>query len=156
LNPANNGILVIPTQLEHGIEGPSSKWVQVLISGIAEAPLKDCEAWLVGLERLDADGRQTELEPEHIHCTWSMRQRERTITIPALIKHHANLFVVYESRPGALVPQLEPPHITLTKEVQKPGRYRASIVVTASNAPSVQASFIIDWKSFSEIAIKQE
>ena len=100
LNPVNLGILVVPTVITTGPigatgatgtigvtsqRGPSSKWIQICVSGATDAPLEQCAARLVGFDRINDDGSTTPLEPEHIYLKWSMRENEREITIPPLI-----------------------------------------------------------------------
>lgn len=153
VNPVNNGVLQIPTELTAPGQppGPSSKWVQVCVACASEVELEDCEALITSFRRLNNDGSETELEPEPVHCSWSMRDGPRT-TIRPMVELPANILTVYESAHPVML-QLVPPHITIFNAVQVPGRFRFRIVVTAKGTPSVEKSFVLEHLDYARVSI---
>jgi len=152
INQQNRGILEIPARVN--TRQVLTKWVQFCVRCATDAPLVDCEAWLVRLARLQDDGTFEDLEPEHIHCRWSMESTHK-ITIPPQISHHANILILNNQTPTTEL-QLEPPHIRATEEMQKPGKYKVEIVVTALHASSKEASFTLEWSNYNDMVITQD
>ena len=158
LDPDLHGVTENPTEIAAiPPRGPSSKWVQFSVSCATNAPLVDCEAWLTSVRKIDGNAVGPQLVEEHIHCHWSQREGEKKITLPPLLIQRANLFSLYENfQPTAIVPQTNPPKIRLRDAIQQPGVYRVEVLVTAQGAPSFPASFIFEWRNFTDVTLTQE
>lgn len=154
-----DGILTVPTQ-----DGALSKWAQVIVESITDAPLVDCEVWVKGIYRLNPDGSDmASILEESTRCEWSQRRGPEsfTVTIPPKVKQRANLFSLLETpsveRPiPAPQPTLEFAKLILTTEIQYPSSYRVYLTVTAKEVPSREESFVFDWKDFDRLTLKQE
>jgi hypothetical protein len=160
LDPTCDGVRVVPTLLRvpPGVAqtpGPDTKWVQIMVGPTTEAPLVGCEARLKSVERLNEDGTKTLILDEPIYCPWSnVPPAESTrITIPAGITQPANLVSVNENDARIWV-QAWPAKVRLSDEIQKPGKYRFEIGVTANSVPTLNAAFVLVWKgSYDDLGI---
>jgi hypothetical protein len=168
------GITDLPTEISGFPQqkGPLSRWIQFDVTCATDAPLEECEAWLVGVERLINERAAEHLVEERVRCGWSQISDSK-ITIAPLLTQRANLFALYEYaasyRPGAattaspqipsgalIEPQTVPQKLRLRDGIKHPGRYRVRVVVAAKDTPSVPASFIFEWRDFHNITIRQE
>jgi hypothetical protein len=136
-------------------EGPCSKWVQVGITPITDAPLIDCEALLTSVDRIGQNGKLQTIETEPIFCPWSNVGGTRTIIRPGVVQW-ANLFSAYEDS-AQLKLEVSPPKLNLAKEIQKPGKYRLCIRITARDTPTQSRSYLFEWDgSFRHITLTPE
>jgi hypothetical protein len=120
-----------PTQ-RGPLKGPPSKWAQIKISAMTDAPLTDCETLLTRVDRIREDGTLEPIEVDPIFCFWADLAATRT-TIAPDIPRWANLFSAYEHS-SQLELQVTPQKVNLAREIQKPGTYRLCISVTAQDA----------------------
>jgi uncharacterized integral membrane protein len=148
-----NGIKLYPAN-----DGSLWKYVQFIVTSTTDAPLIDCEAWLQGVERLNPDGSEFPLVEDAIHCGWGDRDPSlHLLTIPPKISSTANLFAVNDKQERFLQVQTNPVKILLPTEIQIPGKYRVSVAVTAKDATTSEASFILHWGgSFDDIFMTPE
>jgi hypothetical protein len=135
---------------------PPSKWIQVTVHSTTDAPLIDCEARLVNVERRNDDGSVENLLDQPIWCRWDDMEgaEKRRTTIPSGISHGAMLFNAFQGQ-NSLNPDVDPPKSKLVNEIQKPGKYTLNLKVTAKDAQMCPASFILEWGgSFDKITLK--
>lgn len=154
--PEKNGVLTIPVQ-----SGALSKWVQITVQSVTDAPLVECEVWVNDIVRLNHDGTEVSIFDEPARCEWSQRQGIFTLTIRPGVLQRANLLSLFEetsaTHPVSIpIPRLDFVKIILNTEIQTPGRYRIRLVATADKTPSVHKSFIFEWSDFDNVALRED
>ena len=138
------------------VDGPLSKWIQVTVRSETDAPLIDCEARLISVERISAGDRTENILDQPIWCRWDDTQEseQRRTTIPSGIAHGAMLFSA-QANLSELRLEVIPPKLKLSEEIQKPGTYKLELRVTAKDAPTYPISFLFEWGgSFEKIKLK--
>lgn len=136
--------------------GAYSRYVQFTVTPLADAPLKRCEARLTSVRRIVNGAESADLVEEHIWCGWS-NHNGREIDIPPSIQHRINLFHLFQAAESKLEVDTDPLKVRLPNEIQTPGTYRICVSVTAQDAPTRQAVFLMQWGGkFNEISLKQE
>jgi hypothetical protein len=153
LDDRTNGVAFSPTDID-GRPGPDSKWVQFCVSCATDAPLVDCEAFLISAYRLDDDGNTAseQLVEEDVNCCWS-QQSEKKLTIHPLRTQKANLFSLHDTTPVTIKAETSPTKVRLRDAIQTPGRYRLKVLVTAKSAQPKEEFFIFEWRNFSHVTI---
>jgi hypothetical protein len=137
-----------------GVEGVS-KWVQITVRSATKAPLVDCEARLTTVHRIKDDDTLELIEREPLFCGWSGLSEAR-ITIPPGISQSANLFSAYEGS-DQLKLEIRPPKLRIGSEIQKPGRYRLGVSVTAKDTPPISRNYRFEWDgTFQHITLRPE
>jgi hypothetical protein len=126
--------------------GPDSKYVQIMVRSATDAPLIECEARLIRVERI-GDREMTEvILTEPTFCTWSRMEGEeqKRMTIPAKISQAANLFRVQQGNPrlDTLTTNV---HYDFDAEIQRAGNYKLTIAVYAKDCPTEIISLIFKW-----------
>jgi hypothetical protein len=145
LNPATRGVSEATLS-----DGSPSKWVQIGVACLTHAALTNCEAWLTSFVRVGAT-RSKDLAQETVRCNWSGRD-ERKLQVRPGLPEYANLFSLYSM--GLVKPELEPAKADLAKEVQTPGTYRGTIVVTADQVIPTEQAFEFDWRDFDHVTVR--
>jgi hypothetical protein len=158
LDKKHDGVKLYPSKI-HMRSGPPidglSKWIQVTVCSETDAPLIDCEARLVGVERIESKGENQNLLDQPIWCRWDdvPEPEQRRTTIRPGINQGAMLFSAFENRKELML-EVIPAKLKLANEIQKPGTYKLELKVTAKDAPSYPASFLLEWGgSFEKIKL---
>jgi hypothetical protein len=150
IDQANRGILTVPGLV-------TTKFLQFIVSSIAEEAIVRCEAWVTQIARINDDNENvTELIHEPIRCPWRQGTGEERfrVTIRPGLPRRVDLFVVTENE--GLVPLFDPESPILSQEITTSGRYRVSVLVTADDVPSASASFVFECQSFRNVWLEQE
>ena len=137
--------------------GPDTKWVQIMVELAADAPLVNCEARLIRAERMGDNGVIMAVLTEPVFCTWSHRVDEKTnMTIPPRIPQAANIFFVSNDF-TELYMQTLPLKYEFRDEMQKPGKFRLTIGVSAKDCSTNVKTFLFEWGgSYDNISITEE
>jgi hypothetical protein len=139
--------------------GPKEKWIQLTVKGAIDAPLVACEARLLTVQRIDADGNTlATILTEPVFCTWSaMPEAEnRRMIIPAKISQSANILSILDGSRELRI-WTSPVIVGFRDEIQKPGIYRLNIAVTAQDCPTETRSYRLSWGgSYNDIGITPE
>jgi hypothetical protein len=161
LDPVCNGVRVVETSKSDDplSRGSDSKWIQFLVRSVTDAPLVGCEARLLTAERLKSKEGTESILDEPMFCTWSnVDQMQSTrMTIPVGVNQPANMLSIFEGQSNLkpeTAPYMKPRFL---REIQKPGKYRLNVVVSAQDAPVETASFLLEWGgSYNNIKISKE
>lgn len=159
LDSTCNGIREVKVE-----RGDKSKWVQIMVEPLTEGPLIQCEARLLRVARLSPAPQIIVNEP--VFCHWSNRPHDQhQIDIPSGVAQPANLLAVTGEvaihhnvvRRGHIGIKTSPTKVDLSTEIQKPGRYRFEVHVSARDAPAASAALILDWDgTFDNVSIAME
>ena len=133
-------------------KGPESKWAQVSVMPATEAPLVNCEAWLLSVRRIENNELGSQLAEEHVHCEWSQLEEVKITIHPGRIQRF-NLFSVHETEPIVVANQTKPPKIRLREAIQAPGSYRIKVLVTADNVREVTQEYVFTWHDFKDVTL---
>jgi hypothetical protein len=150
INPAEPSVTRHPS--------PPEKWVQIKVISATDAPLIDCEARLVRVERVGSAETAIPILTEPTFCTWSMmtQSEQKRMTIPAKIPQSANIFSIAQGSTH-LVTRTAHVHVGFDQEIQKPGRYRLTIGVSAKDCPTEIIVLILEWGgSYDKITITKK
>jgi hypothetical protein len=160
LDPICNGIRVVQTAINNDAlsRGPDSKWVQFLVKSMTEAPLVDCEARILTVERLKTDGSTELILDEPMFLQWSNvgAGQNTKMSIPSGVTQPCNMFSISQNQTiikPETAPYMKP---RMTREIQKPGKYKFNVVVSAINTFK-PVTFLLEWGgSYDQIRLTME
>jgi hypothetical protein len=128
------------------------------VRSTTDTPLVDCIARLLSAER-SLDGGVESVLDEPMYCQWSNTYEEQRvrITIPPGVTYPSNMFSISAGQ-TFLKPETQPyMKPRMLREIQKPGKYRLNVAVSATDAPIKFISFILKWdNSYEGIALTIE
>ena len=157
LSPVDDGVQEVETQINEAGKPPRmglSKWVQVSISCATQAPLEDCEVWLIGVERAGGTSPGEKLLAEDARCKWSQYEQEKSISLQPLRTQRANLFSLYQDFPDLRV-EADFIKFKLRDGIQKQGKYLIKLVAIARGAPPEPRSLIFEWHDYNHISLRE-
>lgn len=158
-----SGVRIVETRIDHPppapqTRGPDSKWVQIMVTPATHAPLANCEARLIRVERVNDDGTVTAILTEPVYCVWSNSlPTERTrMTIPPSVPQAANIF---SARDGfkELYMETSPIKYEFRDQIQRPGKYRLKVGASAQACQTNVKTFRFEWGgSYDRLSITEE
>jgi len=155
LDPSCNGVRTVGSKIFQNGTLLKSKWVQVMVAPIGEAPLLECAVQLLRVSRIGTVLDEMIIS-EPLFCHWSNREHtDHTIRIDCGISHPANLIAAYPNQPLGV--KTWPVKYDLIEALKQPGKYRFEIQASAKDAQPTNASVVLDWAgSYDSISVRME